>query len=133
MKKAFSAALILLSAVCLVLFTGCGGDSSSNYMVDGLEFSDIAVTRIENDYFNLSVTVKNTTNQSKNVDLSRLRLKLDDTTEIKHFSGVEVCPAASETPFSIMIDNDHPEMKKGDSVTVYFGDDTVCKIKITEL
>ena len=134
MKKAFPSILILLSAVCLLIFTGCGGDSSKgNYTVDGLEFSSIAVTRIEGDYFNFIVTVKNTTNKEKTVDLSRFRLKLNDSTDIIHYSGVETCPAAKETSFSIMIDNDHPDMKKGDSITVYFGDDEVRKIKVTEL
>lgn len=133
MKKAYRLFLILVSAVCLFSFTSCGGNSSKKFTVDGLEFSSIEVTRIQDDYFNFLVTVKNPTDSEKTIDLSKFRLKLNNSTDINHFSGVETCPAGKDSSFSIMIDNDHPEMKKGDSITVYFGEDEVKKIKVTEL
>lgn len=134
MKKAASAFLILISLISMFSFASCKDESSSKiYTYDGLEFSSVEVLLIEENYFNLNVKILNKTAYQKSLDLSRLHLKLSSGAEIKHYSGVENCPAGASTPFSIMIDDDHPEMHKGDKITVYYDEDEVCKIKITEL
>ena len=134
MKKAASGFLILIALISMISLASCNDESSSkNYSYDGLEFSKVEVLMIEENYFNLNVTVKNPTAYQKSLDLSRLHLKLNNETEIRHYSGFENCGAGTSSSFSIMIDDDHPEMHKGDKITVYYDEDEVCRIKVTEL
>ena len=65
--------------------------------------------------------------------MSRFTLKLSSGNELGHYGGKENCPAKKTVPFSVTIDDYHPEIKTGDTVTVYFDGEKVCEIKVKEL
>ncbi len=125
----FAAVLVMICAVCLSVLTSCSGDV---YKLDSVEVSDIKVVWLDNKNFDLRLNVNNRSSETKTFDMSKFTLKLNDSDLVEHFAGKEDCPSG-ESSFSFMIDNEHPEMSVGDSITVYFDDKKVCDLKITEL
>lgn len=129
-KLSLSAAVLLLITTCLLLLSGCEDGSTE---IDGMKVSDISVILVQNNHFDFKLSVKNPSSDDKVFDMSRFTLKLGDSEEIPLLAGKEDCPAKKKTEFAIMIDSDHPSMRVGDSVTVYYDDDKVCEIKIENL
>jgi hypothetical protein len=120
---------VMLAAVGILL-TGCSGDT---FKTGNIEVTDISVLKIEENCFNFTLRAKNTSSEDELLDMSRFTLKLSSGNELGHYGGKENCPANKSIPFSVMIDDYHPEIKTGDSVTVYFDGEKVCEIKVKEL
>ncbi|MBQ3937347.1 MAG: hypothetical protein II722_09845 [Ruminococcus sp.] len=134
MKTALSrltSAVMLVS--CLFLFASCGRETQENYELNGIMVSNIQICRLTGDSFNFLVGVSNPSKEGKSFDAGKFILKLESGNAIPHMAGIVSAPADKYELHSFMVSDDHPEMKVGDKVTVYYDGDELCEIKITEI
>lgn len=132
MKRLVLTAAVSLMLTCIFLLSGCE-NANGTYELDGMSVSGIAVVEVKQGYYNFELSIRNQTSKAKDFDVSRFTLKLNDSSILPLLAGSEKCPAKKSTSFAIMIDSDHPDMKVGDSISVYFDDSKLCDIKIKSL
>ena len=125
--------LALLSAVIFMIFAVSCGDDKKIYDIQGFQVSDISIVRISDDSFNFTVGIKNVFNTDRNFNVKPFRLMLNDSEEIPHLGGETFCAAGQYEKFSFLISPSHPKFEVGDNVTVYYNDNKICEIKISEL
>lgn len=130
MKKLYTViTAVIIAAMCLFLFTGCGEET---YTIDGVEVSDIRVIDMGGGFLNFRMKVKNDSKEDKYLDAKKLTLQLSDGAGLPHYGGVELCLAQSEDELSFMIEGNHPNLKIGDKIVVFNDGKKLCEIELTD-
>lgn len=134
---------LLLVVLTVFSLTGCGksDDASSDsgsaaekaalYTVNGVDITKATVEMV-GDTPNLQIVFSNTTDKDIEVDFSKLTVKLSDGTEIGNLGLTRTIEA--NTPYSqhaITIEQKYG-VELGDKVEIYYGDDLINTVEVTE-
>lgn len=133
MRRIRSIVSALLCTLIFMLSAVSCGDNKKTYDIQGFQVSDIAIVRITDDSFNYTVGIQNVFGEDRVFDVGKFRLMLNDSDEIPQTGGETVCSAGKYEKFSFLISSSQLKLKVGDPVTVYYDDNKICEIKISEL
>ena len=127
-------AAVTMIVCCLLCFSSCGGDSDKDrHEIQGFQITKLQVCRVTGDSYNFLVGITNPFGENRYFDAGKFVLKLESGDEIPHMAGNVSTPANNYELHSFMISESHPKMSVGDKVTVFYGDNEICGIKITEI
>ena len=127
-------AAVVMIVCCMFCFASCEKkDKQDRHEIQGFQITNLQVCRLEGESYNFLIGITNPFNENRTFDAGKFKLKLENGDEIPHMAGKVSTPAGKYELHSFLISNYRPKMSVGDKVTVFYEDNEVCEIKITEI
>ena len=133
-SKKFTVILTSVLMMCCVFCFGCKDNNPPKQAIatiDGMEIQSIEIFNLEGDYYNISIGIKNTTEEIKIMDFAKIVLKLGDTSLLHNGSPTEYA-AGQYFKWSCQIDIEGSDLTVGDNVDVYYEDQFLTNVVVTE-
>ena len=128
-KKILSFVLMICVIVPALVLVGCKATSKTT-MIGEFKLESLRVMHVYEDSYNLEIALTNTSDENKEFDFSEIVIKFDGR-EITHNGSVKSLESGEYRKYSFMIDDGH-NLRVGDKVDIYYGEDKLKTLKVVE-